>query len=136
MMRSEWRSVALLGLVMLILYSCGGHGAEDFSTNDNQSPDPTESPGPTGGAALIEFVAPDSTKDPSPSDGSTVFQSSIGPVGSSNPQGSFITFRVLNADGHPARNGVKVVFSVEGPADATLTATNGRTANGFVETVL
>ena len=134
MMRSEWRLAALAGVLMLVLYGygCNGHGAENFS--DNESPNPSESPGPSGPPALIEFVAP--TGDSSPSDGSTVFQSSIGPLGSSNPQGSFVQFRVLNADGRPAKNGLRVTFSVEGPSDATLSLTSDKTQSGFVSTTL
>ncbi|HEY2387131.1 MAG TPA: hypothetical protein VGK30_09230 [Candidatus Binatia bacterium] len=122
---------------MLATSRCGGHGAENFTdTTGGGEPSPSESPGPSGAPVLIEFVAPDSTSGTAASDGSTVFQSSIGPVGSSNPQGSFVQFRLLNSDGRPAKNGIRVVFSVEGPSDAKLTQTKDRTSNGFVGVVL
>jgi hypothetical protein len=134
-MTSGWRAGALLVTIAVLAAMCGGHGAENF-TNDN-TPNPSESPGatPTGAAALIEFVAPDSTTTPA-SQGATVFQSSIGPAGSSNPQASLVQFRVLNAEGHPAKNGIRVIFSLEGSSDAKLGQTKDRTANGFISTIV
>ena len=140
-MRSEWRAgtavAAGMLAIMLVTSQCGGHPADNFGTGTGGEPSPSESPGPTGSAVLIEFVAPSTTTTDTPaSDGSTVFQSSIGPVGTSNPQGSLIRFRLINADGRPAKNGIRVLFSIEGPSDATLTQTKDKTSNGFVETVL
>ncbi len=137
MRRSDWRAgaAAVAAAILLVVWGCGGHGGESFGTNDNTQ-NPGGTPGPSGAAVLIEFVAPDSTSDTTASDGSTVFQSSIGPIGSANPQGSFIQFRLLNADGRPAKNGIRVVFSIEGPSDARLTQTKDRTSNGFVGVVL
>jgi hypothetical protein len=140
MKRSDWRAgatvVAVVAVIILAAWGCGGHGVDNFGTGSENSPSPSESPGPSGAAVLIEFVAPDSGSDTAASDGSTVFQSSIGPLGSSNPQGSFVQFRVLNADGRPAKNGIRVLFSVEGPSDAKLTQTKDKTSNGFVGVVL
>ena len=92
-MRSEWRAgtavAAGMLAIMLVTSQCGGHPADNFGTGTGGEPSPSESPGPTGSAVLIEFVAPSTTTTDTPaSDGSTVFQSSIGPVGTSNPQGS------------------------------------------------
>ncbi len=132
MKRADWRAGAVLAAILILAARCGGHGSENFT---DTTPNPSESPGPSGAPVLIEFVAPGNTDAPA-SDGSTVFQSSIGPIGSANPQGSLVRFRILNASGRPAKNGIKVFFSVEGPADARLTQTKDRTSNGFVETVL
>jgi len=133
-MRSGWlKAAAALGM-MLLASRCGGHGAENFTGSTNP-----QSPGtvPQGAASVIEFVAPGSTtSEPTASDGQTTFQSTIGPPGSANPQASLVRFRVLNAQGRPAKNGIRVLFSVEGPPDARLTLTRDRTDNGFAETVL
>jgi hypothetical protein len=126
-----WRAGALLLTIALLASTCGGHGAEHFG--DTNNPNPSQSPGPTGGAALIEFVAPGSTTGTSDS---TVFQASIGPSGSSNPQASLVQFRVLNSDGRPAKNGIRVIFSLEGATDAKLGQTKDKTSNGFVSTVV
>jgi hypothetical protein len=141
MMRAEWRMAAVAAAFVVVGAAlgvgCGGKGAEHFSDGTSSDPDPSASPGPEGQVVLMEFVAPEeSAEGPPASDGSTVFRSSIGPVGTSNPQGSLIRFRLLNADGRPAKNGVRVLFTIEGPTDATLTLTKDRSENGFVETVL
>ncbi len=125
-----WRGV-VLALGIAVAAGCGGHGADTFG-GTGSTPNPSESPGPAGGAALIEFVAPGASS----TSGDFTFQASIGPPGSSNPQGSLVRFRVLNGNGRPAKNGIRVVFSVEGPSDARLGQTKDRTENGFVETVL
>lgn len=138
MMRSEWKVTAVAAVLMMALSAaaCGGKGAEKFGNNSNSDdPSPSESPGPGGQPALIEFVAP-SNDDPPASDGSTVFQPVIGPIGTGNPQGSLVRFRVLNALGQPARNNLRVLLSLEGPADATLTLTKDHTKDGIVETVV
>lgn len=136
-MRSEWKMVALAAAFAMLAAACGGKSAESFSDNDSGDPDPAASPGPEGSVVLIEFVTPDSlTTEPPAIDGSTVFRSSIGPVGTSNPQGSLLRFRVLNKEGRPAKNGVRVRFTLEGPPDALLTQIKDESVNGFVETVL
>src|SRR6266481_994377 len=107
-----WRAGALLLTIALLASRCGGHGAENFTG----TPNPSGSPGgPTGAAD---------------------FEASIGPVGSSNPQASLVTFRVLNADGRPAKNGIRVIFSLEGSTDAKLGQTKDKTSDGFVSTVV
>ncbi len=137
-MRSDWRKAAVAAVVMMIAAACGGHGTDTLGgDNDNggSDPNPSESPGGTGSPALIEFVIPDS--DATASDGSTTFQSHIGPIGDgSKPQGSLIRFRILNSKGQPARDGLRVLFSVEGVPDAQLTQIKDHSQNGFVETVL
>jgi len=53
-----WRAGALLLTIALLASRCGGHGAENFTG----TPNPSGSPGgPTGAAAVIEFVAPGGT---------------------------------------------------------------------------
>ena len=136
MMRSDWRVAAVAAaLMMLGAAACGGKGGESFGETNSDEPNPTESPGPGGQPALIEFLAP-SNDDAPASDGSTVFQPVIGPIGTGNPQGSLVRFRVLNALGQPARNNLRVLLSLEGPADATLTLTKDHTQDGIVETVV
>src|SRR6266481_3661201 len=126
-----WRAGALLLTIALLASRCGGHGAENFTG----TPNPSESPGGgTGAAALIEFVAPGSTT--SGTGDSADFEASIGPAGSSNPQASLVEFRVLNSDGRPAKNGIRVIFSLEGSTDAKLGQTKDKTSNGFVSTVV
>ncbi len=133
MMRSDWRIAAVAAALMMIGAGCGGKGAESFTDDDSEDPTVEATPKPGGAPTLIEFVG--DTDEPA-SDGQTVFEPSIGPVGSSNPQGSLVRFRVLNAEGRPAQENARVLFSIEGPADATLTLTKDHTHNGFVETVL
>src|SRR5438309_6283315 len=127
-----WRAGALLLTVAVLTSGCGGHGAENFTG----TPNPSGSPGgPTGAAAVIEFVAPGSA-GASGTGSSADFEASIGPVGSSNPQASLVQFRVLNSEGRPAKNGIRVIFSLEGSTDAKLGQTKDKTSDGFVSTVV
>jgi hypothetical protein len=137
MMRTMWASAAFV-VTLAGLAGCGGGGHESFLDEITGTPNPNRTPGPSGDAAVIEFVIPDesATGGVTPAGSPVKFESSIGPVGSANPQASLVRFRVLNARGWPARNGTRVVFSVDGPADALLTATSGRTGDGIVETIL
>jgi len=130
MMQAGWRIAAAL-MIASFCATCGGGGggAENFGTNDN-----TSAGGPTGSAAVIEFVVSDATGGSS--SGGATFQSEIGPTGADKPQASLIRFTVLNAQRGPAKNGIRVNFSVEGPTDATLTNTQTRTQDGFADTVL
>jgi hypothetical protein len=134
MMRAGWWISAAL-IVTSLCSACGGGGggAENFGdSNDN-----TSTPGgPQGSPAVIEFVVPGADTSGSTSTGGATFESAIGPIGSDAPQASLIRFTVLNAQGGPARNGIRVNFTLEGPADATLTKTQARTQDGFVDTVL
>jgi hypothetical protein len=124
------RRMRMVGTLVLALFTaagCGGGTKEDHLPG----PDPNATPGPVGDAAIIEFVVP------ADQDSSGVqFEPAIGPIGSANPQSSLIAFRVLNGEGRPARDGIRVVFSLEGPADATLTALEDETKDGFVRTIV
>lgn len=136
MMRKTWTSAAALLAVSLLAAGCGGGSKESFLAGIDPTPDPNVTPGPQGDAAVIEFVVPVTTGGAAAAQSDIGFEPSIGPAGSSNPQASLIRFRVLNAQGRPARNGIRVFFSLEGPADATLTALEDRTDRGFVATIL
>src|ERR1700747_747187 len=89
-----WRAGALL-LTIALAAGCGGHGGGNLVGHPNPSGSPG---GPTGGAAVIEFVTPASAGG-SGTGNSADFEASIGPVGSSNPQASLVQFRVLNSEG-------------------------------------
>lgn len=119
-----------LALALLLAAGCGGGSSEPHLAVD-PTPDPNATPGPAGNAAVIEFVVPENDAT-----GTVQFEPAIGPVGSSNPQASLILFRVFNAEGRPARDGIRVLFSFEGPDDATLTVLEDETDDGFVETIL
>jgi len=130
MMRLQWVAVALT-LVALLAAGCGGGASEDFLEPIVGTPDPNRTPGPQGDASVIEFVVPDTQAE-----GQVGFEPLIGPVGSSDPQASRVQFRVLNAQGRGARNGIRVLFSLEGPPDVSLTDLEARTRDGLVETIV
>ena len=125
---------AALAVSLLVGAGCGGGGSEPHLAELNPTPDPNATPAPQGDAAIIEFVVPDA--DTNGGGGAVPFEPSIGPVGSANPQASLLSFRVLNAEGRPARDGIRVIFSLEGPSDAALTTLETRTEDGFANTIL
>jgi hypothetical protein len=126
--------VAMMGV--LVLAGCGGGSHEGFLDGIDPTPNPDRTPGPNGDATVIEFVAPDDTASTTDTSTNPKFEASIGPAGSANAQSSLIQFRVLNVNGRPARNNLIVDFTIEGPSDARLTATEARTHDGFVQTFL
>jgi hypothetical protein len=137
MMRSDWRRNAVAVLVLLVAIGCGGsHGGEQLVPPDGNEPDDGTPSIGSGPAAAIEFITPEGdVPDVGGTDG-IVFEASIGPKGSANPQASRVRFRVLNPIGRPAKDGIRVAFSVEGPTDAQLSLTAAKTVDGFVEVLM